>query len=65
MSKLKVVIAATVIIWAGFESSQTATAAQFSVPAVTVATRPLPIVTNAQYIALAKKCTATRYRRPR
>jgi hypothetical protein len=64
MSKLKIVFLATMIVWAGSESRQTATAAQSSAPEVTVMTRPLPVV-NTQYVALAKKCTATRYRRPR
>ncbi len=65
MSKLKIVILATIVTWAGFESSQTATAAQFSAQSMTKATHPRNAVTDARYIALTKKCTLKRYRRPR
>ena len=64
MPKVKLVILATIIAWNGFESSQTATAAQFSAPAITATTHRRNVVTEAQYIALAKKCTLKRYRRP-
>ena len=65
MSKLKIVILATMIAWAGFESNQTATATQFSARSMTKATHPRNIVTTAQYLSLAKRCTLKRYRRPR
>ncbi len=65
MSKLKVVILATMIVWSGFELSQTATAAQSSIQTITTATDSRGVVTNPQYVALAKACTLKRYRRPR
>jgi hypothetical protein len=64
MPKVKLVIVAAMIVWTGFESSQTATAAQFSAQSMTVTTHPRNAVTDARYIALAKKCTIKRYRRP-
>jgi hypothetical protein len=64
MSKLKLVILSATIIWSGFELRQTATAAQFSAQAITTLTHPPSVVTNGQYLALAKKCTLRRYRRP-
>ena len=64
MSKLKTVVLATIIIWTGFELNQTATAAQFSAPTMTTETHPRSAVTNGRSLALAKKCTLKRYRRP-
>jgi hypothetical protein len=65
MSKLKLVILTATIVWSGFELRQTATAAQFSAQVMTTATHSRSVVTNGQYLALAKKCTLKRYRRPR
>jgi hypothetical protein len=61
------------IVWAGFESRQTATAAQSSPQSMTKATHSRGVVTDArsrsvsgkEYFALAKGCTLKRYRRPR
>ena len=64
MSKLKLVILTAMIVWAGFELSQTAVAAQFSAPTMTTKTQPRGAVTDGRYLALAKKCTLRRYRRP-
>ena len=72
MSGLKLVISATVIIWAGFESSQTATATQFSVQSIVATTHSGRVIPNdrsrsvsgREYLSLAKKCTLKRYRRP-
>jgi hypothetical protein len=65
MSKLKLVILATMLVWAGFESRQTATAAQSSPPVMTKTTYPRGVVTDPQHFVLAKACTLKRYRRPR
>ncbi len=73
MSKLKVVILATMIVWAGSELRQTATAAQSSISVMTKATHPRNVVTDArsrsvsgrESFAPAKGCTLKRYRRPR
>lgn len=65
MSKLKIVILATMMVWTGFESRQTATAAQSLAPSMTKATYPRNVVTDPQHFALAKGCTLKRYRRPR
>lgn len=64
MSKLKLVISATVMIWAGFESSQTATATQFSAQSMTATTHFGRVIADARYLSLAKKYTLKRYRRP-
>jgi hypothetical protein len=64
MSKLKVVILATMIVWTGFELRQTATATQFSAQSITKATEPRGVVTDARHFALAKGCKVKRYRRP-
>ena len=64
MSKVKLVILATIIAWTGFESRQTATAVQFSAPTMTGTTHPHHVVTKVRSIALTKKCTIKRYRRP-
>ncbi len=73
MSKLKVVILATMIVWTGLELRQTATAAQSSISAMTKATDSRGVVTDArsrsvsgkESFALARGCTLKRYRRPR
>ena len=65
MSKLKLVILATMMVWTGFQLRQTATAAQSSPSAMTKATHPRSIVTDPQHFVLAKACTLKRYRRPR
>ncbi|MCY7368559.1 MAG: hypothetical protein LH474_10455 [Chamaesiphon sp.] len=65
MPKVKLVILATIIAWTGFELRQTATAAQFSAPTITTISHPRGAVTDGRYLALAKKCTLKRYRRPR
>jgi hypothetical protein len=65
MSKLKLVILTATIFWSGFELRQVATAAQFSAQTITTVTHPRSVVTNGQYLALTKKCTLKRYRRPR
>ncbi len=65
MSKLKVVILATMIVWAGSELRQTATAAQSSISVMTKATHPRSVVMDTQSFALARGCTLKRYRRPR
>ena len=73
MSKLKLVILATMIVWTGLELRQTATAAQSSNPVITKATHPSGIVTDTrsrsvsgrESFALARGCTLKRYRRPR
>jgi hypothetical protein len=62
MPKVNLVILAAIIAWTGFESSQAATAAQFS--AMTATTHRRGVVSAARSIALAKKCTLKRYRRP-
>ena len=64
MSTLKIVILATMFACAGFDLSQTATAAQFPVSTITTETHPRSAVINSRYLALAKKCTLRRYRRP-
>ena len=64
MSKLKLVVLATIITCAGFELHQTATAAQFSAPTMTTETHSRSAITDSRYLALAKKCTLRRYRRP-
>jgi hypothetical protein len=71
MSKLKVLALVTLIAWAGFGSSQTATAVEFSAQAMTTP-HPRAVVTDVrsrsvsgrEYFALAKRCTIKRYRRP-
>jgi hypothetical protein len=73
MSKLKVVILATMIVWTGLELRQTAIAAQSSTSVMTKATHPRGVVTDVRShsvsgrdsFALAKGCTLKRYRRPR
>ena len=73
MSKLKVVILATMMVWTGFESRQTATAAQSPTPVITKASHARSVVTDArsrsvsgsESLALSKPCTLKRYRRPR
>ena len=64
MPKLKIVISVVVMIWAGLESSQMATATQFSVQSMTATTHSRKVISDDLSFALAKKCTIKRYRRP-